>query len=75
MKCESLLVMVAEYSFGQEECHWPKGHKKSVIGLRDSVKDLSTYGDEYHSKLVKFAEELKKFGQQISCSEANIGRQ
>ena len=48
--------------------------KKSVIGLRDSVKDLSTYGDEYHSKLVKFAEELKKFGQQISCSEANIGR-
>ena len=49
--------------------------KKSVIGLRDSVKDLSTYGDEYHSKLVKYAEELKRFGQQISCSEANIGRQ
>ena len=48
--------------------------KKSVIGVRDSLKDLSVMGDEYHGRLVKFAEELKRFGQQVSCSESNIGK-
>ena len=38
------------------------------------MKDLSLIGDEYHSRLVKFAEELKRFGQQVSCSESNIGK-
>ena len=49
--------------------------KKSVITLRDSLKELSSAGDDYHSKLVNYAEELKRYGQQVSCSESNIGEQ
>lgn len=49
--------------------------KKSVIAVRDSLKELASAGDEYHLKMVKFAEELKRFGQQVSCSEPNIGEQ
>ena len=42
--------------------------------MRDSLKELASAGDEYHLKMVKFAEELKRFGQQVSCSEPNIGK-
>ena len=49
--------------------------KKSVIAVRDSLKELASAGDEYHLKMVKFAEELKRFGQQVSCSEPNIGEE
>ena len=43
--------------------------------MRDSLKDLTAAGDDYHCRMVKFAEELKRFGQQVSCSESNIGEQ
>ena len=45
-----------------------------MIGLRDSLKDLTSVGDEYQNKLVGFAEELKRFGQQVAYSEATTGQ-
>ena len=45
-----------------------------MMGLRDTLKDLTSAGDEYQNRLVGFAEELKRYGQQVAYSEATTGQ-
>jgi len=38
------------------------------------LKELTSAGDEYQNKLVGFAEELKRYGQQVAYVEATTGQ-